>query len=124
MNRITIIGRLACEPEIKTTQSGIFVCRFRVAVNRRFNKDETDFFFVSAWRELGINCNKYLTKGSKVAITGELQIQNYEQDGIKKIAVNIQADEVEFLSYQEEKNENIVAKSVELEEIDAGDLPF
>lgn len=124
MNRITIIGRLACEPEIKTTQSGIFVCRFRVAVNRRFNKDETDFFFVSAWRELGINCNKYLTKGSKVAITGELQIQNYEQDGIKKIAVNIQADEVEFLSYQEEKNESIVAKSVELEEIDAGDLPF
>lgn len=124
MNRITIIGRLVCEPEIKTTQSGIFVCKFRVAVNRRFNKDETDFFFVSAWRELGINCNKYLTKGSKVAITGELQIQNYEQDGIKKIAVNIQADEVEFLSYQEEKNESIVAKSVELEEIDAGDLPF
>lgn len=123
MNRITIIGRLACEPEIKTTQSGIFVCRFRVAVNRRFNKDETDFFFVSAWRDLGVHCNKYLTKGSRVAVTGELQIQNYEQDGIKKIAVNIQADEVEFLSYQE-KNECIVAKSVVLEEIDAGDLPF
>lgn len=124
MNRITLIGRLVCAPEIKTTQSGIFVCKFRVAVNRRFNKDEADFFFVSAWRDLGVRCNKYLTKGSRVAVTGELQIQNYEQDGIKKIAVNIQADEVEFLSYQEEKNESIVAKSVELEEIDAGDLPF
>lgn len=124
MNRITIIGRLACEPEIKTTQSGIYVCKFRVAVNRRFNKDETDFFHISAWRDLGVNCNKYLTKGSKVAIIGELQIQNYEQDGIKKTAVNVQADEVEFLSYHEEKNESIVAKSVELEEIDAGDLPF
>lgn len=124
MNRITIIGRLACEPEIKTTQSGIYVCKFRVAVNRRFNKEDTDFFFVSAWRDLGVNCNKYLTKGSKVAITGELQIQNYEQDGIKKIAVNIHADEVEFLSYQEEKNEGIVEKSVVLEDIDTGDLPF
>lgn len=124
MNRITIIGRLACEPEMKTTQSGIYVCKFRVAVNRRFNRDETDFFFVSAWRDLGVSCKKYLTKGSKVAITGELQIQNYEQDGIKKIAVNIQADEVEFLSYQEEKNEGIPAKPIVLEEVDTGNLPF
>lgn len=124
MNRITIIGRLACEPEMKTTQSGIYVCKFRVAVNRRFNRDETDFFFVSAWRDLGVSCKKYLTKGSKVAVTGELQIQNYEQDGIKKIAVNIQADEVEFLSYQEEKNEGTPAKPIVLEEVDTGNLPF
>lgn len=123
MNRITLIGRLVCNPELATTQSGVSVCKFRLAVNRRFNKDEADFFLVSAWRDLGINCNKYLTKGSRVAITGELNIQHYEQDGIKKIAVNVQADEVEFLSYQEEKNDNSLTKPL-LEEVEVGELPY
>lgn len=123
MNRITLIGRLVCNPELMTTQSGIKVCKFRLAVNRRFNKEEADFFIVSVWRELGVNCNKYLTKGSRVALAGELHIQNYEQEGIKKFAANIQADEVEFLSYQEEKNDNSLTKPL-LEEVEVGKLPF
>lgn len=123
MNRIILIGRLVCNPELATTQSGISVCKFRLAVNRRFNKEETDFFIVSVWRELGANCNKYLTKGSRVALAGELHIQNYEQDGIKKIAVNVQADEVEFLSYHEEKNDNSLTKPL-LEEVEVGELPY
>lgn len=123
MNRITLIGRLVCNPELATTQSGVSVCRLRLAVNRRFNKDEADFFLVSVWRDLGINCNKYLTKGSRVAIIGELNIQNYEQDGIKKIAVNVQADEVEFLSYHDEKDDNSLTKPL-LEEVEVGKLPF
>lgn len=128
MNKITIIGRLVADPELRTTPSNVSVCTFRVAVNRRFKSDETDFFPVSVWREAGVNCSKYLKKGNQVAVVGQLQIRNYEQDGVRKMAVDLVADEVEFLT---PKSESGVAPSspktntADLEEVDDGGLmPF
>jgi single-strand DNA-binding protein len=103
MNKVILIGNLTRDPELSNVGAeGISVCRFSIAVNRRAKKDgtrEADFFNVSAWRGLGENCAKFLTKGQKVGVTGEVQIRNYDdKDGNKRTAVDIIADEVEFLS--------------------------
>lgn len=103
MNKVYMIGNLTRDPELRSTQMGVSVCSFSIAVNRRFKgadgKNETDFFTVSAWRKLGENCAQYLKKGSKVAVTGAIQSRSYQAaDGSKRIAFDIVADEVEFLS--------------------------
>ncbi len=103
MNKVYLIGNLTRDPELATTNSGVSVCRFSIAVSRRFTaadgSRETDFFNVTAWRGTADNCAKFLKKGSKVAVTGSIQTRNFErQDGTKGFAVDIIADEVEFLS--------------------------
>ncbi len=97
-NRVILIGRLTRDPELRYTPSGTAVCKFNLAVQRKFNRDEADFIDIVAWRGLGENCANYLNKGSLVAIEGRLQIRSYEgQDGQKRKATEIIADEVRFL---------------------------
>ena len=102
MNRVFLIGNLTRDPETRTTQSGTTVCSFTIAVNRRMKQDgqqETDFFNIVAWRQLGELCQKYLSKGRKCAVTGRIQTRSYEaKDGSKRTAWDIVAEEVEFLS--------------------------
>ena len=109
MNKVVLIGNLVRDPEVRATQSGISVCNFTVAVNRRFKKEngeqETDFLNVIAWRQLAELCGKYLAKGRKVAVTGSIQTRTYEaKDGSKRTAWDIVADEVEFLSPQNQQS--------------------
>ena len=109
MNKVFLIGNLVRDPEVRATQSGISVCNFTVAVNRRFKKEngeqETDFLNVIAWRQLAELCGKYLAKGRKVAVTGSIQTRTYEaKDGSKRTAWDIVADEVEFLSPQNQQS--------------------
>ena len=104
MNKVFLIGNLTRDPEMRSTQSGVPVCNFSIAVNRRFRnaqtgQQETDFLNIVAWRQLAELCGRYLTKGRKVAVTGSIQTRTYEaQDGSKRSAFDIVADEVEFLS--------------------------
>lgn len=103
MNRLTIIGNLVADPQLRATPSGVSVCTFTVAVNRRAKgKDgerQTDFFRVAAWRQLGENCARYLTKGKKVAVIGEVSARAFEgKDGTIRASLEVNADEVEFLS--------------------------
>jgi len=103
MNKIVLIGNLTRDPELRTTPQGISLCNFGIAVNRKFGRsedgrDEVDFFNVTAWRQLGENCAKFLKKGKKVAVFGSIQIRKYEKDGVERTAVEVQADDVEFLS--------------------------
>lgn len=109
MNKVFLIGNLVRDPEVRATQSGISVCNFTVAVNRRFKKEngeqETDFLNVIAWRQLAELCSKYLAKGRKIAVTGSIQTRTYEaKDGSKRTAWDIVADEVEFLSPQNQQS--------------------
>ena len=109
MNKVFLIGNLVRDPEVRATQSGISVCNFTVAVNRRFKKEngeqETDFLNVIAWRQLAELCGKYLAKGRKVAVTGSIQTRTYEaKDGSKRTAWDIVADEVEFLTPQNQQS--------------------
>ena len=109
MNKVFLIGNLVRDPEVRATQSGISVCNFTVAVNRRFKKEngeqETDFLNVIAWRQSAELCGKYLAKGRKVAVTGSIQTRTYEaKDGSKRTAWDIVADEVEFLTTQNQQS--------------------
>jgi single-strand DNA-binding protein len=107
MNKLTIIGNLTRDPELRTTQSGISVCSFTVAVNRRQTaaqrssgqQAEADYFRVSAWRELGENCAKWLIKGKKVCVIGPVSVNVHTgQDGKTYANLEVSADDVEFLS--------------------------
>jgi single-strand DNA-binding protein len=103
MNKITLIGNLTHDPEVRSTPNGVTVCTFTIAVNRRFapqgGERQTDFFRINAWRQLGETCARYLSKGRKVAVLGELQARTYEaKDGTTRMSLDVSADEVEFLS--------------------------
>lgn len=110
MNKLVIIGNLTKDPELRTTQSGISVCSFTVAVNqrRRQGEDEkADFFRVSAWRELGENCARWLVKGRKVCVVGPVTLNvRTGNDGKTYADMEVTANDVEFLSSQNEGNEN------------------
>lgn len=102
MNKLTIIGNLTRDPELRTTQSGVSVCSFTVAVNRRKRpgeQEQADYFRVSAWRELGENCAKWLIKGRKVAVVGAVSVSTYQgNDGKTYANMEVTAQDVEFLS--------------------------
>ena len=105
MNKVILIGNLTRDPETRSVPSGVTCCSFGLAVNRRFNnaqgQRETDFFNITAWRQLGDLCMRYLSKGRKVCVEGSIQIRTYDaQDGSKRTAVDVIADSVEFLSPQ------------------------
>lgn len=96
-----MIGNLTKDVECRNTQSGVKVANFTIAINRRMKSNgeqQTDFFNIVAWRQLAELCEKYLSKGKKVAVTGSIQTRTYEKDGVKHSAWDIVADEVEFLS--------------------------
>ena len=107
MNKLTIIGNLTRDPELRTTSSGISVCSFTVAVTRKQSaqqrqagqQPEADFFRVTAWRERGEFCGKFLQKGKKVCVIGPVGVSTYEgRDGKTYANLEVTAEEVEFLS--------------------------
>ena len=95
MNRAFLIGNLTRDPELRETQNGISVCTFTIAVNK---KEGADFIDIVAWRDLGVNCSKYLHKGSKCAVLGAIRSRTYEKNGEKRKVTEIEANEVEFLT--------------------------
>jgi single-strand DNA-binding protein len=98
MNKITLIGRLTHDPELRYTPNGDAVANFSIAVDRKMSKqDITDFIPVVTWRKLAEICNQYLSKGKLVAVEGRLQTRSYEKDGVKQRAFDVVADEVVFL---------------------------
>ena len=108
MNKITIIGNVVRDPELRTTQSGINVCTFTVAVNRRVKGDSNaaDFFRVTAWRQLGENCHRFLAKGRKVAVVGAVSVSTYTaQNGETRANLEVTAEDVEFLTPRAEQTE-------------------
>lgn len=101
MNKVFLIGNLTRDPELTETANGVKICRFAIAVNFYTNAGErkTDFFNCTSWRGLGENIAKYAHKGDKVAVSGSIEIRNYEDsEGVKRTGVDIIARDVEFLS--------------------------
>ena len=98
MNRVFEVGRLVADPESKATPSGVSVCEMRIAVPTRADRQKSYFFTVIAWRGLADLCAKYLVKGQRIAVMGELQSRSYDaKDGTKRYITEIRADEIEFL---------------------------
>ena len=105
-NKVILGGRLTSDPELKTTQAGISVTSFRMAVNRRPGKDGesvTDFFSVTAWRGTAEFVTKYFRKGSCICVTGSLQNREWtDKEGNKRTVTEIVADEVFFVDARSE----------------------
>lgn len=139
MNQFIGIGRLTADPDFNVTNSGVSVCKFTLAINRPYQQNgetQTDFLNVVAWRTLADNCDKYLKKGRQCAVTGSVQVRNYnDQNGNKRYVTEIIAEHVEFLGSKDnsanddygtpppapKKKQVSIA---ELEEIDDDLLPF
>jgi single-strand DNA-binding protein len=122
MNKLTIIGNLTRDPELRTTTNGKDVCSFTVAVNRKKGKgEEADFFRVTAWEGLAKICSQYLTKGRKVAVVGPVSVSTFtNQNGETKASLEVTADDVEFLSAKADN----VDKQTGFTKVEEDDLPF
>lgn len=135
MNKVTLVGRLSKDPDVKTTPNGKSVTTLSVAVARNHNKDMTDFLRVITWEQLADNCGKYLVNGQRVAVEGEIQIRQYEKDGQKRYITEIVADRVEFLDrpaqtaasaspYGQSYQPTIFTEGPESQVFDDEDIPF
>lgn len=136
MNKVFLTGNLTRDPELSETSSGISVCRFSIAVNRRVEGEQVvDFYNVTAWRGLGETIARYASKGKKVAVLGNIELNKYEdKDGIERTGINIIAQDVEFLSPKAQDDsgagkQSSAAKSATQAKLAAwdgedGDIPF
>ena len=141
MNKIILIGNLTRDPETRTTSTGLNVCSFTIAVNRRRSSQtaanqqpEADFFRVTAWRQLGELCQKYLAKGRKVCVTGSVSVSTFEgKDGTTRASLDVTADDIEFLSPKGEDGEGRFTPSTHSQDshggggftqVDEDELPF
>lgn len=129
MNKVTLIGRLAADPELKTTQSGLSVTSFTIAVNRKGSTDNvTDWIDIVAWRKTAEFICKYFKKGSPIVIEGNLQTRMWEdKTAQKRKAVEVVAESVEFVPKSKGETIEEVAhgSNEDFQEItDDEDLPF
>lgn len=101
MNRAILVGRLARNPELKATNSGMSVCRFTVAVDRRSKSEEqatADFISCVAFGKTGETINQYLSKGRRIALEGHIQTGSYTtQDGSKRYTTDVIVDRFDFI---------------------------
>lgn len=136
MNKVILIGRLTKEPELRyAAGSGTAVCRFTLAVNRQFKKDETDFINCIAFNKQGEAITQYVTKGRQLAVIGNIRTGSYDgQDGIKRYTTDVLVESFEFIGNSNNGNTNSQNNDywnmptdngfgVE-EPIDDGDMPF
>ncbi len=100
INKVILMGRLCADPELKTTQSGISLCSFRIAINRPHKQGEeqkADFVNIQAWRGTAEFVDKYFSKGSMIIVDGKLQNNDYtDANGVKHYSMRVIADNVSF----------------------------
>ena len=105
INSVVLVGNLTRDPELRHTPSGTAVCSLRLAVNSRRKdgatgewSDKPNYFDITVWGQQGESCAQYLAKGRPVAVQGRLEWREWDaQDGSKRQAVEIIADNVQFL---------------------------
>ena len=103
INRVTIIGRLTKDAELKSTAGGHAVSKFTIAVNRcGKGENEAGFFDVNLWGKRAESLNQYLVKGKTVGIDGELRQERWQQDGQSRSRVLIVASDVQLLGGKNE----------------------
>ena len=104
MNKVILVGRLARDPELRVTPSGVSVCSFSIAVNRRFTKADqgqqtVDFINIVTWRQQAEFVSRYFKKGNPILICGQLQTRSWnDNQGQKRYTTEVVADEVSFVA--------------------------
>lgn len=108
MNKAILIGRLTKDPELKfAAGSGKAVCRFTMAVNRPFKKDETDFINCVAFGKTAETITQYLLKGNQLAVSGSIRTGSYDaQDGTKRYTTDVAVESFEFIGSNNNKESN------------------
>ena len=100
MNKVILMGRLARDPELRSTPNGVSVCTFALAVSRRFKNAngeyDADFINCVAWRQTAEFISKNFTKGRMLGVAGSLQTRSYEKDGQKRYVTEVSVDEAYF----------------------------
>lgn len=117
LNTAIIMGRLTADPELRTTQTGLSVTSFTVAVDRNYksgDERQTDFINVVAWRGTADFVSRYFKKGQMIAVQGSIQTRNYEdKNGNKRTAVEIVADNVSFCGSKNESGNTYGAQRMD-----------
>lgn len=137
LNKVILMGRITADPELRHTPSNTAVCAFTLAVTRRFNRNETDFIDIVAWRQQAEFVSKYFTKGQQMVVVGSLQVRNWEdKNGNKRKTVEVIAEEVHFAESKRASGAaaprdealpfdfGTVNAFSEIEDEDDGNLPF
>jgi len=131
VNRMTIIGNLGSEPEMRFTPNGRPVTSFRVATNWRYTtpdgerREETEWFNIVCWSKLAEQCNQFLSKGRLVYVEGRLRMRTWEgQDGQTRSRNEIVADRVKFLDRQGTTPPSEKAEESYAGEFVPEDIPF
>ena len=110
LNSVCLMGRLTADPELKSTQSGVSVCSFRIAVDRAYQpkgqEKQTDFINIVTWRGTAEFVSRYFRKGQLVAVQGSIQTSQYtDRDGNKRTTFDVVADNVFFAEKKAESGE-------------------
>lgn len=134
MNKVVLIGRMVADPELNfQANSGMAICRFRLAVTRPFKKDETDFINCIAFNKRAEAIAQYLTKGRQLAVTGSIRTGSYDaKDGTKRYTTDIVVDSFEFIGQGNNNNQGNTSSTNfnqnsfedEMTPVDDGDMPF
>ena len=135
MNRVTLIGNLGADPEIKYTQNQTAVCNFSIATTEAWNdnngqkQEKTEWHRITVWSKLAENCGKYLTKGRSVCVEGKLQTRKWQdKEGHDRYTTEIVAQNVLFLGGNPNAKDGAQsqqqAPASAQQEMPAGDIPF
>lgn len=133
LNKVILCGRLTADVELKSTQTGISVCSFTLAVNRKYQKDgeqTADFINCVAWRQTAEFISRYFKKGNSLCVTGEIQTRNFtDQSGAKRYVTEVLVDDARFVDGKNEgsqtASEETQIASTEFETItDDESFPF
>ena len=127
MNKIILKGRLTNNPELRQTPNDVSVAKFTIAVNRKFDREKTDFINCEAWRSTAEFISKYFGKGKEIAIVGELHIDKSEKDGNTIYYTKVVVDEAEFCGNKSDnsaENSDVNSNDGKLEYSNDDELPF
>lgn len=118
LNKAILGGRLTTDPELKQTQSGVAVCSFVIAVNRKFKgsdgQQQADFLNITAWREAAEFVSRYFRKGSSICVIGSIQNRTWtDPQGVKHYATDIVADEVTFVDSKQQDAPTVPAEAAQ-----------
>ncbi|NDC22540.1 MAG: single-stranded DNA-binding protein [Proteobacteria bacterium] len=126
MNRVTLLGRLGNDPELKQTPAGESVANFSLATNKSWTdksgqkQQKTEWHRIVVWKKTAENCAKYLKKGRQALVEGELQTREWtDKEGVKRYTTEIVAQNVQFLGDGANKSEQATTPDAE-----SGEMPF
>ncbi len=110
LNKAILIGRLVADPELRTTPNGVYVCTFRIAIDRSYaqkgGERQADFISIVTWRNTAEFVHRYFKKGSDIAIDGSIQTRDYtDRDGNRRFAVEVVADNVHFVGRKQQSGQ-------------------